>query len=155
MSQTQPLSIHQLEAVYIYKITKFIRWKTGSIRVCFLSKEKTENEVYHALLQFINAKKLNHEITTFLEESIADLSKCNLIYLSKENEKSIQDIFVYLAKHPIATISNIDAFAERGGMFNFVHLEDGKLDLILNLKNAHKSNVSISSELLELIKVIQ
>ena len=77
-----------------------------------------------------------------------------MLFIGKESQSNLPDIFTVLDSKPIVTISDIESFTKRGGMFGFYYKE-GALSVELNYKNAKAKNIDIDSSLRELISIVE
>lgn len=155
-ASAQNYSENELQAVYYYKISKFIRWKENekkTINLCTIGDIKDEKNVSIAdvLKKLIQDKKTPYVIHENIK--IKDLENCNMIYIGQDAEHNLQDVLFLSKKHSIVTISNISSFARRGGMFTLVRNAQGQFSVELNYDNAQKSNININASLLEIIRV--
>ena len=66
----------------------------------------------------------------------------------------MDDVIRMLRWLPILTIGETPGFAERGGIIRFV-LEDNRVRLEANVEAARQANLTISSRLLTLARIIQ
>ena len=64
------------------------------------------------------------------------------------------EIFLAAQKGGILTVSDIDRFAERGGIINF-YKENNKVRFKINLNAAERAGTKISSQLLRLGTIVR
>lgn len=82
-----------------------------------------------------------------------DLRSCNILFVSSSERAHFDDVFRLIKGLPILTIADTPGFAQRGGIINFV-LEDNKVRFDINVSAARQANISISSRLLALARII-
>ncbi len=68
--------------------------------------------------------------------------------------KECKILFVSASDLPILTVGETPGFAERGGVIRFV-LEDNRVRFEINVEAAHQADLTISSRLLTLARIIQ
>ena len=76
-----------------------------------------------------------------------------MLFIGKAGESSLHDILSATDGKPIVTVSDIDNFAQRGGMFGLYN-KDGNLAVELNLKRAKSNNVNLNSVLHGMVNII-
>jgi hypothetical protein len=82
-----------------------------------------------------------------------DLKDCNILFVSSSEAAHFDEIFHLLKGLPILTIGDSPNFARRGGIINFI-LVDDKVRFEVNTDAAKQADISISSRLLSLAKII-
>lgn len=84
----------------------------------------------------------------------ADLKGCNILFVSSSESLHMDEIFHIVKGLPILTIGETPNFARRGGIINFI-LEDEKVHFEVNVEAAKETNITISSRLLALARIVQ
>lgn len=82
-----------------------------------------------------------------------DLKGCNIVFVSASESAHLDEIFRLLKNLPILTIGETPSFAERGGIINFILIND-KVRFEVNVEAAKQADISISSRLLALAKIV-
>jgi hypothetical protein len=82
-----------------------------------------------------------------------DIKGCNILYVSTSEAAHLDEIFHMVKGLPILTIGQMPDFARRGGIINFI-LEDDKVRFEVNVEAAKQADITISSRLLTLAKII-
>lgn len=83
----------------------------------------------------------------------ADLKACNILFVSSSEALHIDEIFHIVKGLPILTIGETPNFARRGGIINFI-LEDEKVHFEVNVEAAKDADITISSRLLSLARIV-
>ena len=146
-------SEHEIMAVYIYKLTRFIYWENNSekrLNICFFG-ESNKNIVstFKSLI-----KKNDDKYSVNTSPKIKDLTSCNLLFIGNDAQASLDDILAVIDGNYIVTISDIPSFAVRGGMFS-LKLNNNKIQVELNITNAKKQDIRINSDLSNMINLIE
>lgn len=85
---------------------------------------------------------------------LKELKECKILFVSA-SEKAHMDELVQIVKGlPILTVGETPGFAERGGVIRFV-LEDNRIRFEVNVLAAQQADLTISSRLLTLARIIQ
>jgi len=83
----------------------------------------------------------------------ADIKGCNILYVSATEAAHLDEILHAIKGLPILTIGRMPDFARRGGIVNFI-IEDDKVRFEVNVEAAKQADISISSRLLTLAKIV-
>jgi len=82
-----------------------------------------------------------------------DLKGCNIVFVSTSETAHIDEILHLIKNLPILTIGETPGFANRGGIINFIVVDD-KIRFEVNVEAAKVADISISSRLLALAKIV-
>ena len=128
-----------VKAAFIYNFVKFVEWPDGraigkqsSIDICVIgdSALKETSPVFKAA----STPKL--ALSLVQEKSVHNAaSHCHIVFIAASEGDRLSEILSVLKSQPLLTISDMDGFAEHGGMIGFV-TEDGKVKLEVNPKAA-------------------
>jgi hypothetical protein len=155
VTYAQNFTEKQIKGVFLYKITKFIRWDNpdGKIKLCFIGdKEDQSGETIGKTVESL-ANKESSKFEVLKSANMANIKNCNLLFIGLRSEPNLADILAVLDGKPIVTISDIPSFTRRGGMFEFSN-KNGSLTVELNFSKAKANNININSALQEMIHII-
>ena len=82
------------------------------------------------------------------------LDKCHLLFVSRSEEKNLPEILAKIKNWNTLTVSDMEGFAQSGGVINFVTVEK-KIRFEINLDAAERADLKISSKLLRLAKIVK
>ena len=77
------------------------------------------------------------------------ISHCHIVFIGRGEDIRLSSILANFKSKPILTVSDIDDFAERGGMIGFVMVND-KVKLVINPAAAAAAGLRIDAQLLEI-----
>lgn len=157
-ANSEDLKQFQIDAVLIYKVTKYIRWQhKGDINICIFGQDSDEGDKIGLALKQISESKntLEHSAKVISNVALFKIKDCHVLYIPESEIKNLSEVVAQTSKKSIVTISNISFFLNQGGIFRLAHNENGKTSLIINYKNALKNNINVDASLLEIIKVIE
>jgi hypothetical protein len=142
----------QFKAAYLLNFLQFIEWPahtvSDSLTVCFVGGQA----IYAAFASGLDAKRAGtRRILARQLESTGVPTGCNAIYLDSAASQRVASIVP--PQLPILTISDANSFAAHGGMIE-LFMETNKLRFNINLENAQKSGLRISSSLLQLAAAV-
>jgi hypothetical protein len=150
-------SEYLIKAGFIYNFAKLMQWPGSAfpqpdspIVIGILG-----NDPFGATLDSVLAGK-KVDARGFVVKHLkwgADIKSCNILYVSASEAPHLDDILHALKGLPILTIGQMPDFARRGGIVNFV-IADDKVRFEVNVEAAKQADISISSRLLTLAKII-
>jgi TRAP-type mannitol/chloroaromatic compound transport system permease large subunit len=80
---------------------------------------------------------------------------CHIVFISKSEVAIYKDIVAALKGQPVLTVSDMENFAEQGGMIGFVS-SDNKVKVEVNTKAVTSAGLRVDAQLLEIaVKVIE
>jgi hypothetical protein len=154
-------SEYLIKAGFIYNFAKLVEWPTTAfaqqdspIVIAILG-----DDPFGATLDRIVAdKKINGRSLVVKRlrwgKDLKDLRDCNILFVSSSEKEHIDSVVDALKWLPILTIGDAPGFAKRGGIVNFT-LEDNKVRFEVNVEAAKHADLTISSRLLTLARIVQ
>jgi hypothetical protein len=151
-----PDSPEYLKAAYLYNFTKFVEWppeafkdNLSPINLYILGADPfgvTLDSIKNRMVQGrrLNIKHVNH---------IEEISGCHILFISASEKENLRSILRALKNSTILTVSEIERFGQRGGIINFILVEN-KIHFEINPDAAQQSGLKISSQLLKLAKIV-
>jgi len=149
---------YSLKAAYLFNFTQFVEWPSNS----FISPDAPivigvlgEDPFGGALDQAIKGKAVHgrsFELKRF--KQIGEMRGCHVLFVCASEAARLPEIFLAAQKGGILTVSDIDRFAERGGIINF-YKENNKVRFKINLNAAERAGTKISSQLLRLGTIVR
>ena len=142
-----------LKAAYLFNFTKFVEWPGESgdmvLTLCFIGG----SAVREAMAGNLANKRIgNHTIYVREVTTPQDPGNCNVLYMETTDGHAVPPIAVLHA--PVLTVSNGKGFAHRGGIIE-LFAEGNRLRFIVNMANAKRAGIKISSSLLQLASVLE
>lgn len=154
-SQDQ-LEISRIKSAYLYNFLKYVQFNHGEqvaspneYSVCVLGKDPFGSAL--DAMSGRSAKGASVKVKRIAD--IAQANTCQIIYVSESEHNNLSSIFDSLKSSSILTVSDIDNFANLGGIIGFTG-EQKKIGIEINLTNARQSNIRISALLLEIARII-
>lgn len=140
-----------VKAAFIYNFTKFVEWpgdkaisKQSSVDVCMVG----DSGMAETAAVFKKASTVKLSISLVREKNISNLGHCHIVFISGGESGKLPGLLEAMKGRPILTVSDIDDFAEQGGMIGFVMVGDN-IKLAANTKVAAASGLRIDAQLLE------
>jgi hypothetical protein len=85
--------------------------------------------------------------------TLPEALRCQIVYVSASEKHRLEETLRGLGRANILTVSDIDEFAERGGMIGF-RIEEKRVRFSVNTEAADRAGLQISSRLLKLARLV-
>lgn len=149
-------SQYDVEAVYLYQFGRFVQWPgqtaapADSFPICVLGRDP-----FGATLEnTITGEKIGQ--LPLREDHIADASDakhCRILFISDSEDDRLATILDSLQKEPVLTVSEARDFALRGGMIQFV-VVDNRVRFEINVATTQTAGLEVSSQLLKVASTV-
>jgi hypothetical protein len=152
------LSESQVKALFLLNFTKYVDWPpqafAGSNTPITIGIYG-ESKLGEALQHVVAGKSVGGRAIVIRQiQSADDSSQCQILFISDSATARISGILDKTSAWPILTVGENAAFAEHGGIINFV-LRNGNVRLEIDLAAARKAGLTISSRLLAVADVVK
>jgi hypothetical protein len=154
-------SEYLIKAGFIYNFAKFVEWPSTAfaqpdspIVIGILGTDPFGNLID----QIVENKKIGARgfVVRRLKRGtdLKDLRECKILFVGDSERAHIDELLQIVKTLPILTVGETPGFAQRGGVIRFV-LEDNRVRFEVNVDAAHQADLTISSRLLTLARIIQ
>jgi hypothetical protein len=148
---------YSLKAAYLFNFAQFVEWPSNS----FTSEDAPivigvlgEDPFAGALDQAVKEKKVHgRPFEIRRSKQIGDLSACHVLFVCASEAKRLSDILPAIKRAGLLTVSDIDRFAEQGGVINFT-IENNRIRFEVNMNSAATADLKISAQLLRLARKV-
>ncbi|HEV7138986.1 MAG TPA: YfiR family protein [Steroidobacteraceae bacterium] len=144
-------TVQQVEAVFLFYFPQFVDWPAAAFadeRAPIVIGVLGDDPFGGALDQAVAGERVNgRPVVVRRLKSVADATGCHILYISSSEAPQLQQILGALKDHDVLTVSDIDHFAQDGGMIRFV-LVDQHVRLRVNAQAARAAGLKLSSKLL-------
>ena len=148
----------QVRAAIILNLVRFVTWPHGrgnDPHVPLVVGLMGANEQTAILEQFLTAHTVDGRAFSVRRLGRADrCDECQLVYVTRGERRHFQELASAFAAAGTLTVSDDETFAYTGGIVGLPLLSD-KIEIQINLAEAEHSNLTVSSRLLSLAKVIR
>jgi len=93
------------------------------------------------------------KITIKRIQQTLQLNGCHMLFVSTSEKQTLVSILHTINNLPILAVSDMDRFAQQGGMINLVTINN-KIHFEINTKAAKQGQLQISAQLLELATIV-
>jgi hypothetical protein len=155
-TETQTLE-RKVKASYLYNILKHASWHgrqspraTKIAHVCIIGDR--ELSVLFKVLMEHHHQLQRHDLVvnvTYVAKGAA-IPDCHMLFIGKAAEDRLSSILEQASRSPILTLSDIQGFADKGGMIELKRVKDGKkafIRLRMNAARAEERNIALGIEL--------
>ncbi|MEI6563024.1 MAG: YfiR family protein [bacterium] len=87
-------------------------------------------------------------------KSVDDVTSCHVLFISRSEKERMFLILKRLEEVPILTVSEMEGFADHGGIVNF-YIENNRIRFEINKESAYRKGLKISSRLLCLARIVE
>lgn len=156
--QSPRASEYQLKAVFLFNFVQFVDWPAASAQDAqrpFLIGILGDDPLGTFLDETVRGERVGaRPIQVRRYRQVADIEACDILFISRSEHERVPEILSALKKPPILTVSDDDAFADRGGMIQFV-TDKNRIRLRINLEAAQAADLTISSKLLRVAEIVR
>jgi len=149
---------YQVKAVFLFNFCRFIEWPETAF-------ESTNAPLVIAILgtdpfgdaldQVVLGETVNgHPVLVDRYRSVSALKPCHILFIAKNEEAHLADIFRAVGSTPTLTVSEIKDFARDRGIVRLYTNPENKIRVKINVDNAHTAGLKISSKLLTVSEVV-
>lgn len=146
----------KIKAAIVYNFLKFTNWPddtfartNGKINVCLFGGDPFDGYLYP--LEGKTAQQ--HPITIIQVHDIRKTAHCSLIFVHRNEAESLTPLLHFLKGRPVLTVSDIEAFAQQGGMIEMAK-ENEQINLYINDHEANADGLRIAKDILKLARLI-
>jgi hypothetical protein len=148
---------YAVKTAFLYNFAKFVDWPP----------ETFKNEAAPFVLGIVGVDPFGAGLETLKDKTVKgrklvvrrlprleNLDDCQILFISGSERGNLRAILGTLKNHSILTVSDIDHFANQGGMIGLVSVGNN-VNFEINLDTVQQSKLKFSSQLLKLARIIQ
>jgi len=146
---------YQVKAAFVFNFLRYVKWPPKApdgagktLAVCIYG----ENVFDAALDKYRGEVVEGRKVVIAYPKTVAEAEKCQVLIVSPSESRRTYQLMKALEGRNILTVSDIANFTELGGIIGF-YLDQGYIRFDINLANAHKAELAISSQLLRHARV--
>ena len=155
-SEESTLTEYDVKAAFLLNFVRFTDWsdrtrgETGNELILGIAGE----DRFGNALNLIRGKKVKGR-TLVINNAVDsnNLTNCDILFISSSEKDRLPSLMAALKDLPILTVSEIEGFAQRGGIINFI-IVDNKVRFEINPDAAKQVGIHISAQLLQLARIV-
>ena len=141
-----------VKTAMMYNIIRFTEWPYNSedIRLCLLGSGEQARA-----LTTINEKQASGR-TIRIKPRISPeymTRECDALYISSTAKQQLPHVLKLLKDNPVLTLSDMDHFAEQGGMID-LYRNNGRIAFAINLNAVLNAGLMVNSQILKLARIV-
>lgn len=149
---------YKVKAAFLYNFAKFVSWPTEQLPEPdspIIVGVVGEDPFGDILDDTVKGKRIDgRKILVRRFASGEDLRKCHVLFISRSLRDSLDSILAGLKPGHVLAVSETEKFAQRGGIINFIVVND-TVKFEINLEAAENAGLKISSKLSRVARVIK
>jgi hypothetical protein len=151
---------YKLKAGFLFNFAKFVEWPKKAdadakspLVIGVFADDPAAGIIKTALEANPLVANGRPVICRFLSAT-ATPPECEILFMSRAKEEKIDEILAQTQGQPILTVGEVDQFAQRGGMINFVRKDD-YFRFEVNLEAAEKVGLKMSGNLASMATIVK
>jgi hypothetical protein len=156
-AQSGEPSEYAVKAAFLFNFTKFVEWPDGSFsdsKAPIVLGILGDDPFGESLTSIVAGQSVDGRSIVVQKHRYGDdLRHCHILFVSASERSHVAQILASVQLASVMTVSDIDGFAEAGGLMQFV-LEENRVRFVVNLDAAKQSKLRVSAKLLALAHVI-
>ena len=149
-------SEYRLKAAFLYNFAKYVEWPPGAfasadapLLICIAGA----NPFGDALASLSGKTVESHPVEVRPIPAATGLEPCHIVFVGRAEQGRFKGLLAKLGRLPILMVSDIDGFAQAGGMIGLVETEQG-IRFNINLAVTRQAGLKLSSQLLKLATIV-
>jgi hypothetical protein len=155
-AETKPSPEYLIKAAFLFNFAKFVEWPADAfkddlspINLCILGTDP-----FGPALDTLKDKTIKgRPFKIKRANKVDDIEACHILFISASEKGNLKQILYALRNSHTLTVSEIEGFAQMGGIINFI-IVNKKVHFEINLDAAEHSRLQMSSQLLKLAKIV-
>lgn len=151
------LTEYEVKAGFLYHFGWFVEWPATAVqgRATAFTISVLGAHPFSNLLDDMMRDKLIHERPVVIRycQRVEEAISSHMLFISASEEPWLAAILAGLSGASVLTVSDMEGFADRGGMIE-LRLVDQKVRFDINMDATERAGLKLSSRLLRLAKVI-
>jgi len=154
-AQTGTQHEYELKAGVLFHIIEYVEWPKDAqsntppaIQIGLLGQIP-----FADALEVLNGKIVQgRELVVKRLTDLQAATSCQVVFIGASEKSRVPEIMAEVKNQPVLTVSEIDGFAENGGMVNLI-AGPNRIIMEINWEVTNRARLSMSSQLLKLAKV--
>ena len=149
-------SEYQVKAAFLYHFARLAEWPAPppSFEVGVVG-----HDAFDPVLQEVIAGKIvhDHAIRVRHYDGIEAVRRSppQMLFIAGPDMRAAREVLQAVDGAPVLTVSDLDGFAEQGGMIGFRLTPDGRVGFDINLSRVQKAGLRLSSQVLKLARIVE
>ena len=149
---------YKVKAGYLFNFAKFVEWPASALPATnspIVIGVLMDDPAAAIIEQQLQGKVANdHPLSVKLLPNLTGLMACHMLFISRAQTERTEDLLAKAQIAPVLLVGEVDQFAHRGGMINFIR-KDESFRLEVNLEAAEKAGLKVSSKLASIATLVK
>ncbi|OLC94498.1 MAG: hypothetical protein AUH86_14365, partial [Acidobacteria bacterium 13_1_40CM_4_58_4] len=145
------------KAAFLFNFTKFVEWPDRSFEDAhapIVIGIIGDDPFGDSLLRIVAGQKVQGRAIVIIKYRRGDdLRHCHILFISGSERQHSAQILTSVQPASVLTVSDMDGFADAGGMMQFV-MQENRVRFVVNLDVATQNKLRVSAKLLALAQVV-
>lgn len=142
-----------VRAAFVFNLTKYVEWPASDGE--FTIGVVGDGSMGETLKKLLDGRKAGDRVIRVLLSPAQDeLNSCSMLYFVQSPSKKIQTAMGRVRDKSVLTVGETESFVSDGGMVALVR-NSGEVQIHVNLEAAQTAHLEISSQLLNLSKIVR
>ena len=143
-----------IRSAMIYNFCKFVQWPADTLGDSIVLGVLGDQAQAPDFSSIVGKSVGDTPVTVRIVRSDDDLRQCQLVYITAGAHELVEPTLAVARAESILTISERDDFCQQGGIIQLVERR-GKLRFFINRQAADRAQLSLSSQLLKVAKIVE
>lgn len=147
-----------VQAAYLFNFVRFVEWPdtafanpSAPVRICVLG----DSGFIDVANASIDGKSVgDRQVVVEGTSDVLGSRGCHILYVDSTRRGDESEVLATFGHKSVLTVSDTEDFAKRGGVANFITVDD-KVRFVINIKAADAAGLKISSRLLRIAQVVE
>lgn len=147
---------YQVKAAVLYNFAKFVEWPADAfshpsapIIIGVLGEDPFGSALDAAKNRTVNGRKI--QIKRF--NHVQEITACHILFISSSEKGRLVPLLRALRDFHMLLVGDMEKFAQRGGMINFI-LQNDTIDFEINVDAVKRAGLKINSRLLNMARIV-
>jgi hypothetical protein len=147
----QRVTEQDVKAVFLYKFTNFVEWPAtaapspDAFRICIVANKEMTAVIERTMQgESVNGRR----VETIAPASPSAARNCHMLFVGHGEMPRAEPLLAAVRDLPVLTVGESEDFLAKGGAIGFV-LDDNRVRFDINVENARRGGLSVSSRLLQ------
>ncbi len=155
LSAKSQINEYEVKISLLLKFAKYTEWPNydeNFFTIAVFGKNPFED----SLNKVVKTKTLkDKKVKVQFLNQIDEIDYPNILFITKTEKKNLKNVLNATKNKPILVVTEIYNAASVGAHINFFVNNDNKIRFEINTKNLKKSNLKVSSLLLDIAKIVE
>jgi hypothetical protein len=156
----EPASEESVKGAILFNLIRFVEWPSSAVPDPLAPRIVAvfgQDALQKRMVEMAASAELSSRVSVLEVGELGRLKDCRdniqVLYIARSARQYIPQILDLLESRPVLTVGDGEGFVMQGGMINYVR-QNNRIRFDINLDQAEKSRLKMSSKLFDLARVI-